>query len=127
MDFTEIFILFLGVILVTIVLKNFENTTYMYAFKPLREQFQDASRFRAANVNNGPDSYLLLDDTLKGYPANTIAKGPTSQQCFQVDMRRDIDRAGSYNQRTNNFKHMYPDTCNSLNHDLVLDFYRPCA
>lgn len=101
----------------------------MYAFKPLREQFQDLSRsltYTGAPVKNDTESYLLLSDHIKGYPSNTNAKGPTSQQCLQVDWtRNNIEKAGSYKQVTNNYKHTYPDTCNALNHDLILDFYKP--
>jgi len=97
----------------------------MYAFKPLREYFQDHSR-SLAPIKNDTESYLLLSDTIKGYPSNTKADGPTSQQCLEVDwLRANREKAGSYKQVTNNYKHTYPDTCNSLNHDLILDFYKP--
>jgi hypothetical protein len=125
MDFSHIFILFLGLLFSLIIIKNYENTTYMYAFKPLREQFQDMSR-SVAPVDNSSESYLLLGDHIKGYPSNTIANGPTGQQCLEVDwLRANMEKAGSYKQQTNNYKRSYPDTCNALNHDLILDFYKP--
>lgn len=132
MDFVQICIFFLGLIFTFIVIENYKNTTYMYAFKPLKELFEDASRFTyaelsgAAPIEGGSESYLLLGDHIKGYPGNTIAKGPTSSQCFKVDWARfNKERAGSYNQVTNNYKRSYPDSCDSWNHDLVLNFYKP--
>ena len=129
MDFTEIFIFFLGLLFALIVVKNYKNTTYMYAFKPLREQFQDLSRslrYAGAPIKNDTESYLLLSDHIKGYPSNTMAKGPTSKQCLEIDWaRNNIEKIGSYKQVTNNYKHTYPDTCNALNQDLILDFYKP--
>jgi hypothetical protein len=133
MDFTELFIFFLGLLFALIVIKNYENTTYMYAFKPLREQFQDLSRSltyagskNGAPIESGSESYLLLSDTIKGYPSNTKAKGPSSKQCLQIDWASaNMQKTGSYKQVTNNYKHTYPDTCNSLNQDLILDFYKP--
>jgi hypothetical protein len=125
MDFTELFIFFLGLLFALIVIKNYENTTYMYAFKPLREQFQGNSR-SLAPIESGSESYLLLGDTIKGYPSNTKAKGPSSKQCLQIDWASaNMQKTGSYKQVTNNYKHTYPDTCNSLNQDLILDFYKP--
>jgi hypothetical protein len=52
-------------------------------------------------------SYDLLPG---GKTEPRVAMGPTSQQ--------------SYAQRTNNYKHGYPDSCSAPNHDLVLDFYK---
>jgi hypothetical protein len=51
------------------------------------------------------------------------AKGPTSQQCYQLDYERTRERAGSYVQQTNNYLHRNPENCSGWNHDLVLDFY----
>ena len=125
MDFTEVFLFFLGLMFALVVIKNYKNTTYAYAFKPLRERFQNLSRSAAA-VEAGSESYLLLADTIKGYPSTVPAIGPTTKQCFEVDwLRNNIEKTGSYKQMTNNYKRSYPDTCNSLNQDLILDFYKP--
>ena len=66
-------------------------------------------------------SYDLLPG---GKPEPRVAAGPTSQQCYEVDWARGLERAGSYAQRTNNYKHGYPDSCSAPNHDLILDFYK---
>ena len=125
MDITQIVIVFLGLVFASIIIQNYNNTTYMYAFAPILEKFQDNYSARSGSpIENGSDSYLLLKDTLQGRPGNTIADGPNSQQCFQIDWSRNQERAGSYAQGTNNFKHNYPDSCSAWNHDLVLDFYK---
>ena len=125
MDFTEVFLFFLGLLFTFVVIKNYKNMTYVYAFKPLKERFQNLSR-SAAPVEGGGESYLLLGDTIKGYPSTVPAIGPNSRECFEVDwLRNNIEKTGSYKQMTNNYKRSYPDTCNSLNQDLILDFYKP--
>lgn len=64
-------------------------------------------------------------DLLEGGLAEPrIAKGPTAQECYTVDYKRTLERAGSYGQRTNNYQHKYPDSCNAWNQDLVLTFYK---
>jgi len=67
-------------------------------------------------------SYDLLSG---GKKEPRIAAGPTAAKCYEVDWSRGLEPGGSYAQRTNNYKQNYPDSCSSLNHDLVLDFYEP--
>jgi hypothetical protein len=74
-----------------------------------------------AGIGKPFKSYDLLSD---GKPEPRVAIGPTSQQCYQVDYQRALERGGSYAQRTNNYIHGYPDSCSAPNHDLVLDFYK---
>ncbi len=130
MGSNQLLVLFLGIIFASILIKSYENANYSYAFKPIYEHFKVENNKEPgslANIEEGPTSYLLLADKLKGYPADTKAIGPTSHQCFKVDWTRNQERAGSYAQGTNNFKRNYPDSCSSWNHDLVLDFYRPSS
>lgn len=69
-------------------------------------------------------SFDLVGDYIPGKPEPRVAMGPTSQQCYEVDWARGLERAGSYAQRTNNYIHGYPDSCSAPNHDLILDFYK---
>lgn len=78
-----------------------------------------------AGIGKPYKSFDLLSGWLPGKPEPRVAMGPTSQQCYQVDWARGLERAGSYAQRTNNYRHGYPDSCSAPNHDLVLDFYIP--
>jgi len=129
MDFVQLLLIFIGLLFAGALLKSHQVNTYMYAFRPLLESFkvEDYTVFGApgADLERGSnDTYLLLRDTLQGYPGGLKAIGPTSARCYGMDWTRTQERAGSYNQQTNNYKHEYPDSCSSWNHDLVLDFYK---
>jgi hypothetical protein len=80
---------------------------------------QDAAEY--GGLRTAMESYDLLPG---GKEEPRVAIGPTAQQCYQVDWARGLERAGSYAQRTNNYKHGYPDSCSAPNHDLILDFYK---
>jgi hypothetical protein len=49
----------------------------------------------------------------------------TSERCFRRDMAEPLMVTGNYLQRTNNYKHSYPDSCSAPNHEFVGTFYRP--
>lgn len=130
MVFTQLLVIFLGIVFASIIIKGYEATTYAFAFKPIYERFEVQNNKEPgslASFETGLESYLLLKDSLKGYPSDTKAEGPTARQCYKVDWERNIEKAGSYKQMTNNYKRKYPDTCNSWNQDLVLDFYKPSS
>ncbi len=85
------------------------------------------SLFNAANYDGTKGVYKNFDLVADYIPAKEgprVAVGPTSQQCYERDWAVGLEKGGSYAQRTNNFKHGYPDSCSAPNHDLVLDFYR---
>ena len=69
-------------------------------------------------------SYDLLDDMLQGLPEPRVAGGPTAANCYKVDYAPELE-LGSYAQRTNNYLHKYPDSCNAPYRELILDFYKP--
>lgn len=83
--------------------------------------------FSAGNYEGGlggaMKSFDLLSDWIPGRKEPRVAAGPTSQQCYEVDWARGLERAGSYAQRTNNYLHGTPENCSAPNHDLLLDFY----
>lgn len=49
----------------------------------------------------------------------------TQQKCYEQDGHRIPEVLGDYNQRTNNYKHTYPDSCSSPFKELVGSFYAP--
>jgi hypothetical protein len=67
-------------------------------------------------------NYDLLNDIFPSNIMNRVAKGPTSQKCYNVDYAPTLELS-SYAQRTNNYKHKIPDSCSAPNHDLILNFY----
>ncbi len=81
----------------------------------------------AANYDQGlrMKNYVLLSDVFQTKKDPLVAIGPTSQKCYEVDWKRNLERAGSYAQRTNNFPHASTDSCSAPNHDLILDIYKP--
>jgi len=129
MRLNHLLIVFLGLIFALMIIKGFQRTVSIFAFIPIYEQFKVLDNIDPGSdqykVSNTYKSYLLLDDKLPGYPPTIRPNGPTSQRCYQTDASRTLEKAGSYMQVTNNFKHGYPDSCSSWNHDLVLDFYKP--
>lgn len=70
-------------------------------------------------------NYVLLNDVFQTKKDPLVAIGPTSQKCYQVDWKKNLERAGSYAQRTNNYIHNSTDSCSAPNHDLILDIYKP--
>lgn len=82
---------------------------------------QDCGAGGAAPVD--PDKFKSFDLLGGGLKEPRVAKGPTAEQCYKMDYKRSLERAGSYGQRTNNYVHKYPDSCSAWNHDLILNFY----
>ena len=71
-------------------------------------------------------SFDLLSDWLKPNEEPIVAAGPTANECWKRDFKRVFERS-SYAQRTNNYKHGSAESCSALNHDLILDFYKPVS
>jgi len=68
-------------------------------------------------------SYLLLEDELKGMPADSGISCVNSRSCFATDFDRLQEKTGNFRQLTNNYKRGYPDSCSSPFQELVLSFY----
>lgn len=47
-----------------------------------------------------------------------------SQKCYEIDYMSANNRAGNYTQRTNNYKHTYPDSCSGTRQEIIGQFYR---
>jgi len=88
-------------------------------------------RFKEGFVTLSPLTYekdkmphLLGDNINTARPYNVLGT-LTSQTCYEQDGKRVIEKVGNYSQRTNNYKHTYPDSCSSPFHELVGSFYAP--
>jgi hypothetical protein len=68
-------------------------------------------------------NYDLLSDRLEPKLESRIASGPTAEECYGIDYTNTYERS-SYAQRTNNYKHVRPDSCSAPNQDLILGFYK---
>jgi hypothetical protein len=49
----------------------------------------------------------------------------TQQKCYEQDGNRLPEKLGDYSQRTNNYVHTYPDSCDAPFKELVGSFYAP--
>jgi hypothetical protein len=83
----------------------------------------ESSRLSPDANEEGP-AHLLKDKIESTRPYNEIGT-LTQQQCYEQDGHRIPERLGDYNQRTNNYVHTYPDSCNSPFKELVGSFYAP--
>lgn len=69
-------------------------------------------------------AHILSDKIDSARPYNEIGT-TTSQQCYEHDGNTVLEKVGNYSQRTNNYKHTYPDSCSAPFHELVGSFYAP--
>jgi len=72
-----------------------------------------------------------LADIQQGLPLSDFLRvdaglnGATAAECAEVDGARVTEPGGSYVQRTNNFRHDYPDYCMARPDDFVASVYAP--
>ena len=76
------------------------------------------------DVNGAGPAHILKDVIPVTRPFNETGT-LTQQQCFEQDGHRIPEKLGDYNQRTNNYKHTYPDSCSAPFKELVGSFYAP--
>ena len=64
--------------------------------------------------------YALLSLPTKN---DSVAVGPTSEQCYKTDYGAGLALYPKYRQMTNNYKHKNGESCSAPNHDLILGMY----
>ena len=47
-----------------------------------------------------------------------------SQKCYEIDFISANNRTGNYSQKTNNYKHVYPDSCSGTRQEIIGQFYQ---
>ena len=47
-----------------------------------------------------------------------------SQKCYEIDFISANNRTGNYSQKTNNYKHIYPDSCSGTRQEIIGEFYQ---
>lgn len=102
-------------------------------FRPV-EQFQNPEKADPVGTQSktalSPDvkedgpAHILKDKIPITRPYNTFGT-LTQQKCYEQDGHRVPEKLGSYAQRTNNYKHTYPDSCSAPFKELVGSFYAP--
>lgn len=83
--------------------------------------YEDYAPAAAAVTTDPRKPYALLETPTKPFPQ--IAKGPTAEECYNVDYQASLALQPSYSQMTNNYKHKNGESCSALNHDLILGIY----
>ena len=74
-----------------------------------------------ADVNVKPRiPYALLSLPTKN---DSVAVGPTSEQCYKTDYGAGLALEPNFRQMTNNYKHKNGESCSAPNHDLILGMY----
>ncbi len=73
-----------------------------------------------ASLEKPLDPYAILADTLqpKQTPGNL-----TAETCYQADFLAQSNKTGNMIQRTNNIRHLGPDSCSAPLTELVNSFY----
>jgi len=86
----------------------------------LKEYF--VSSEKSESLETSDQHNLLLGDLLQpaSCPANL-----TATSCYNTDFIAQNQKTGNYNQETNNFKHVKPDSCSSPLTEFVNSIYKP--
>jgi hypothetical protein len=117
------------VILIIILIVLGLSTLYVLGDQRFKEGFanQDQgfqhSSWNPDVIENGP-SHLLHTEIDNTRPYN-VTGTLTNQRCYEQDGHRVTEKLGDYTQRTNNYKHTYPDSCSAPFKELVGSFYAP--
>lgn len=69
--------------------------------------------------------YHIYDTEIDNTRPYNVLGTLTQQQCYEQDGNRLPEKLQDYSQRTNNYKHTYPDSCNAPFKELVGNFYAP--
>lgn len=116
------------IILVAIIVLGL-TAVYIYQ-TPLMRRHELFADYINDGPMKGPDGLVpLFADVAQGLPLSdflTPTPGLTRQTattCAATDTGRQQELGGQYVQRTNNYRHDYPDDCSSLMSDFVGGFY----
>ncbi len=73
-----------------------------------------------ANLDKTKPYHSLDIDTLNTSELSTL----TAEKCYKIDESIEMEKLGSYEQKTNNYKRGTPDSCSALRKELVGSFYK---
>ncbi len=109
--------------------------TGLYSLEMRKTHARTESFADYIQVPRGPDGPLEPDLAIfgQGLPlADMLAAKPSmapsdydAAGCAAIDDARQLELGGQYVQRTNNYKHTYPDNCSSPLSDFVGAIYVP--
>jgi len=106
--------------------------TAVYILQNPKQRYELFTNYLPFEREKGPAGLVIeLADVGQGLPLSDIltpSPGLTklsAVSCAASDNARQQELGGQYVQRTNNYKHDYPDHCSSLLSDFVGGFYAP--
>jgi hypothetical protein len=105
--------------------KNIESSGYpsnQLCTMPLTSPLPQLSGPADATLDKNREPYHLLGDHLE--PAEERLANLKSECAYVVDGQRLIEKTGSYDQITNNYKKTAPDNGSTLLRELSLSFYK---
>ena len=73
------------------------------------------------DISNADKPYMLLTDVLQ--PKNCLGM-LNAKRCYDGDFQTRIEKTGSYNQMTNNYKHGDPESCSAPLTEFVSSYYK---
>jgi hypothetical protein len=81
---------------------------------------EDALTAGDAELNEVSKPYHLLEENSR---RETTLNKVGSESCYENDFQKEIQKTGSYNQLTNNYRRASPDSCNTYLQEFVTSFY----
>ena len=73
------------------------------------------------DISNADKPYMLLTDVLE--PKNCLGM-LNAKRCYDGDFQTRIEKTGSYNQMTNNYKRGDPESCSAPFTEFVSSYYK---
>ena len=73
------------------------------------------------DISNADKPYMLLTDVLQ--PKNCLGM-LNAKRCYDGDFQTRIEKTGSYNQMTNNYKRGDPESCSAPFTEFVSSYYK---
>lgn len=89
--------------------------------------YEDSVLSPAAAMNIGAEK-LVMSAALPAMDRSEAERNwgkMTSETCYRSDIGESLKKTRNYLQRTNNYEHVYPDSCSAPNHEFVGTFYTP--
>jgi hypothetical protein len=96
-----------------VIIRPFLRAKESFINQPLQSDIYDSS-----NIDK---PYILLADSLE--PKNSLGM-LDSKRCYEGDFQTRIEKVGSYNQMTNNYRHKDPESCSAPLTEFVSSYYK---
>lgn len=96
-----------------VIIRPFMRAKESFINQPLQSDIYDSS-----NIDK---PYILLADSLE--PKNCYGM-LDAKRCYEGDFQTRIEKVGSYNQMTNNYRHKDPESCSAPLTEFVSSYYK---